>query len=339
MHGKAMRVDAKTPASNWRRWFLLAAIAASGVIGIVGSGGGGDGWCFDCVGTLPPPPSVSLGLSKRTAQAGTTVVFTATVTNATNPTYRWCRRQAGDTSCVEIAGATGSTYTLVGATPADDGATFQITMMGDSGPAFAQAVLLVSSMAPVIYSDGEFLDTDWTIAADLQPPLNGPTHTESRQTSGGNPGAYRAQTIDLPLAPSSARIYSLATKATYDPAVEGAIRSLDFAEDCLESPGKPVQPLLEQAGRRYTATSDFTTFCVSGSWESERRPSLEVGQFQLVAGPACSAGESCPDFSAAGAPLSFGYSAFVSLSSASPPGATAHYAFAVDNWQVTVWKR
>ena len=278
-------------------------------------------------------------MDKRTVQAGTTVVFTATVTNATNPTYRWCRRQVGDTSCVEIVGATRLTYQLGGATSADDSATFQITVSADNGLAFARVVLLVSAMPPVTHSDGEFLDADWALTAEVDPAQDGPTHTGTRQTTGGNPGAYRLHTFDLPQAPSSVRLYYVALPATYDPAVEGAIRSLDFAEDCLGSAGQPVQPLIEQGGRRYTANVDVTTLCSSASWETVRRASLEADQFRLVAGPACGADESCPDFSAAGAPLSLGYSAFVSISSAPPPGTTAHYTFGIDNWQATVWKR
>jgi hypothetical protein len=66
---------------------------------------------------------------------------------------------------------------------------------------------------------------------------------------------------------------------------------------------------------------------------------MQAEEFGLVDGPACGQGESCPDFSASGAPLRFGYVSVTQLKSGLTPGTTAHFAYGVDNWGLKVWKR
>jgi hypothetical protein len=54
-----------------------------------------------------------------------------------------------------------------------------------------------------------------------------------------------------------------------------------------------------------------------------------------VDGPACDSGTSCPDFSAGGAPLRFGFERRVVLEVRSPAGSIQH---GIDNWKVIVWR-
>ena len=61
--------------------------------------------------------------------------------------------------------------------------------------------------------------------------------------------------------------------------------------------------------------------------------SLAPADFRLFDGPACATGEACPDFSASGAPMRFGY---WRASLGNPGGSIAH---GIDNWKVTLWKR
>jgi hypothetical protein len=63
--------------------------------------------------------------------------------------------------------------------------------------------------------------------------------------------------------------------------------------------------------------------------------SLAAQDFVLLDGPACGAGDSCPDFSASAAPLRFG---FVRNSQALA-GVAGTIAHGIDNWKVTVWRR
>ena len=90
--------------------------------------------------------------------------------------------------------------------------------------------------------------------------------------------------------------------------------------------------VIEQCRRRYLSAASGG--CHAASWRSGRgRASLAPGDFRLFDGPACAAGEACPDFSASAAPMRFGY---WRISSASPGTSVAH---GIDNWKVTVWKR
>jgi hypothetical protein len=66
---------------------------------------------------------------------------------------------------------------------------------------------------------------------------------------------------------------------------------------------------------------------------------MQADEFGLVDGPACSPGESCPDFSASSAPLRFGYVSVTQVKSGLPAGTSAHFAYGIDNWQLKVWKR
>ncbi len=83
-------------AARLSRGIVQTAIGALGVAAIVGSGGGGfSGDCpfpSGCGGGGPLPPLVSIDRGRVTAQVGATVVLTARVSNAPNPTYSWCRQ-------------------------------------------------------------------------------------------------------------------------------------------------------------------------------------------------------------------------------------------------------
>jgi hypothetical protein len=64
-------------------------------------------------------------------------------------------------------------------------------------------------------------------------------------------------------------------------------------------------------------------------------PSLQAGDFTQVDGPACGSGPPCPDFSAAGAPLRFGFERRVGLPAGLAAGSIEH---GIDNWRFSVWR-
>jgi hypothetical protein len=66
---------------------------------------------------------------------------------------------------------------------------------------------------------------------------------------------------------------------------------------------------------------------------SQNTASLRATDFTLSDGPACHAGEACPDFSSQGTPMRFG---FWRTSTGQVGASVAH---GIDNWKVTVWKR
>jgi len=66
------------------------------------------------------------------------------------------------------------------------------------------------------------------------------------------------------------------------------------------------------------------------------RASFGAADVFRIDGPACAASAACPDFSASGKPLKFG---FVNFNQGSTGFAGASGGFGVDNWLVKVWRR
>ena len=93
-------------------------------------------------------------------------------------------------------------------------------------------------------------------------------------------------------------------------------------------------PTVEQAGRRYV--SGRGRGCLS-LWVGNfaQIQSLQASDFSQVDGPACGSGESCPDFSAGGALLRFGFERRVSLQAGVVAGSIEH---GIDNWRFSVWR-
>lgn len=329
---------AETTPRSWRRTLAYAAVAALGAVSIVGSGGGIGFAPMDLnVGPISLAPMVSVRPARTTVQAGTIVQFEAIVFTG-DPPYRYQWRRDG----VDIAGATGSTYTLGGAGLGDDGAYFHVLVTAANGTATSTAILRVSPLPGVVYEDTEFPVANWSLVAIAQPAQNGPRHTESQILSGGHPGAYRNVVYEMTPGPSSMRIFQFPPAATYDPAAQGTIYTLDLAKDCVRSGiHEPLAnetanawPMFEQSGRTYVPRG-WGAACAYG-WVAQRASSRLADEFELLAGPPCAAGEQCPDFSAAAAPLRFRFVTDVTLSAASPGGTLTQ---GIDNWKVTVWRR
>lgn len=293
--------------------------------------------------TVPPPPGVAaIDPPAVTVQVGATVSFTVEASGVGRPSYQWRRSSDGGLSYVDIAGATGKTYSLAGVNLGDDAAVFLVEVRPGNGTSVVQALsrLAVSSMPGVVLQDGEFLPADWSVAPTVDLAQAVPVHSEERATAGGNPGAFRRMVHQMAQGPSALRVFHTSRTATYDPASKGAIHVIDYAEDCIAlsntTPGFLMDStlLIEQSGRRFiTAATDYG---VLPSWSAApRRASLGVQDFMLFDGPACLPGESCPDFSASAAPLRFGFVRHSTLSFG-PPGSVEH---GIDNWKVTVWGR
>jgi hypothetical protein len=335
-----MRTES-TQVSMWRS-LAHAAVAALGVLAIVGSGGGIGYPGFpeiDWGSPAPLPPYVQVLPFRPTVQAGTIVQFEARATNASPPlSYQWRRNG------VDIAGATGPTYTLGGAQLGDDGALFQVVVAAGNGSATGSTVLLVSPLPGVVFQDADFPVSNWTVTAVAQPAVNGPTHTESQAADGGNPAPYRSITYQMTPGPSSLRLVHFAVAATYNPATQGAIYTIDLAEECsrasftsgLMFTGLTQSPMFEQAGRTYQPR-DWHGTCELGTsnWSGMRLWSLNAEEF-VFSGPTCGASEKCPDFSATAAPLRFGFVSELGLATGSPAGFLVQ---GIDNWKVTVWRK
>ena len=330
-----------------------------GLVAIVGSGGGGvdapqcSFFSNVCNPVFTDPPALAAAAAavsplKLSVQAGTPASFTAQSSGIDQPRYQWQRSADGGTNFVDVADATASVLTLATAQFSDDGAVFRVDVRGSSGEtvlASSSAVtLLVSSLPAVVFEDGDFQTLDWSasaIADPVQDPVqNGPTHTEVRSATGGLPGAFRQMVHTLTAGPSRLRVFNSKASAVYDPQALGAIHAIDYREDCnrlsATSPSLGVEsyPTIEQAGRRYV--SNRGRGCLS-LWVGnfDQIPGLQSADFEQADGPACGNGESCPDFSAGGAPLRFGFERRVSLQAGVPAGSIEH---GIDNWKFSVWR-
>ena len=335
---------------SWRQRALRVAIAGAGIGSILGSVAGIPSFdlCFspECGwNPLPLPPYTYFERSSVTVQLGNSVTFKVSTPNATPghyPAYEWCRTPSGGSSCAPLAGASGPTYTVNNANLADDGARYTVTATNAGGSVQATALLAVSTGPAVVHEDGEFVESEWVVAQVGALP-GGSTFTASRSPTGGNPGAFRAVSYLLRgEASNTVRVAHLSVAATYDPASHGAIYTIDFTEDCAPVAGFSgfTTPLILQAGRIFAATS-FERWCQRSTWSSvSPRSSLGAADFVQIDGPACGAGETCPDFSPLGAPLSLGLLVSATLASSLPEGTSAlEYEHGFDNWKVSVWRR
>ena len=343
-------------AQGWRRWWRSAtlqfAIAALGVLAIVGSGGGGVGESGPSVCPLipcgvpggsgaPVTPVVSASVAPAyvTVMAGLQVTYTVTVySGPAGITFQWSRSSDGGATFVDIAGATAPTYQVNGATPADDGAIFRITVRApDAIPAFAHGRLAVSPAPGVVFQDGEFVPSDWLVSPLIDATHLSFAHSEERVPTGGNPGAYWRMTAQVPQGASSIAVFYASLRSVYDPAASGAINVIDYAEDCNKTSADGYatsQLVLEQAGRRYLpGRLSAGGTCLGPVWSSGPAvSSLRQHEFELFDGPPCNVGEACPDFSATGKPLRFGY-----RRESFRTGDTVVHG--IDNWTVTVWRK
>ncbi|MDP1899630.1 MAG: hypothetical protein Q8K96_04160 [Rubrivivax sp.] len=329
----------------WRaaRALWTAGIVIAGLVSLVGSGGGlgfppcDADWC-DAT-PLPPQPTAAVQPRYLTALVGTAVLFTAQTSHFSGTvSYQWSRSSDGGTTYADIPGATAISHSVPAVNLADDGAVYRVLARGsDASARYAWAHLAVASSPGVVIQDDDFQPGPWQATARANPSGVLPVHTESRETSGGNPAAWWKLVFEIPQGAGWASVSYLRTDATYDPASQGAVYVIDYAEDCRALQASDTMSvdsalLLEQAGRLYAAFEG--TSCASTAWApGATRASYAARDFNLVAGPACGTAEACPDFTAGAAPLRFG---FRRIALGLPGDPVGH---GIDNWAVTVWRR
>jgi len=335
---------------------LHLGIVALGLLAIVGSGGGGaigfpDLSCLNTpqgCGTPPPvQPTATMDLQTPIVQVGAPLRFSVS-TDVASPTYRWCLKPRGASACTEIAGVSGARYDVAAANLADDGALVQVVVSGSNGQATAGAVVAVSSMPPVTFADTEFASGDWSLVALANPPLPGLAASGRNVAGGGNPGPYRLLTVDLPLEVRTVNLLGSAAAAVYNPATQGPVYLIEFSLDCNNiavardaSFSNYWLPTLEQGGRRFLPDRNAGASCFSPGWFTRGWTGLGASAFKLVDGPACGAGETCPDFSGQGLPLRLGLAYNVELRAPLPAASAAsapHFEQGLDNFKVQVWR-
>src|SRR5687768_1474317 len=94
----------------------------------------------------------------------------------------------------------------------------------------------VVSADVVSFTDGTFLNSDWTVT-DVALG-NGGSQTGTQQLVGGNPGEFRLISSSVNIADAAAggsSIFSFHGRsgALFDPATQGAINTIDYSEEAI----------------------------------------------------------------------------------------------------------
>lgn len=221
---------------------------------------------------------------------------------------------------------------------ADDG--------GITGPGTTMLVPTTSpdgAPAPIAYTDGDFAPADWETI--VLTGGSGGTVTATTDASGGNPGAYRRIQIVHNGVTGGVRsqvvTFQRRVGAVHDPATDGAIASIDYAEDriliycAFACDGQNTGPAVRQDGEVYVAIAGNTSYYdVNGVWGGLTASGLTATSFGHVdAGvPGMLDPTVHPDFSAAGAPLEIGFFRWTTHTGPSPDTRTA----GLDNWSLTL---
>jgi 6-phosphogluconolactonase (cycloisomerase 2 family) len=199
----------------------------------------------------------------------------------------------------------------------------------------------VAVAAPAVFFDGTFNNSGWQVTNFTN---STGTTSGAQALSGGNPGAYRQTTNNVGPAPSANCLgnvvgFHAKTGAVYNPAQQGSITSIDYAEDAIlisgGGDGQGAGPALIQGGQVYLGPEHVTP---SFSWTHFTNPGLLAGDFSAVDTTAfCSSfvnSSKHPDFSASGSPIQFGFW----RANSTGTGATSGYTTVggVDNWTVLV---
>jgi hypothetical protein len=185
------------------------------------------------------------------------------------------------------------------------------------------------------FIDGGFTGWTGTVSSYNQFPGSccgvGSTGTMTIVGSGGNPGAALEMANSVV---TNAEMFNigLSPTAIWNPQTQGAIDSVDVVIECFPVScvfaGQGYSIAIEQAGAIYIARGGATG-CGS-SWTPLSIIGKTSADFMLIAP---SFAPAVPDFSGAGAPIKFGFTA----TNSSCLGCTSYSTlFRYDNWQVTL---
>lgn len=201
-------------------------------------------------------------------------------------------------------------------------------MWSVSGVAAAMLFVGAAARADVVFSDTEFTSSNWA----LENVTLGTGGTSSAsQVTGGNPGFARQLTTNVNA--SGGVVYALSRYGTsvatrYEPAVSGAITSVDFTIDYRFLSGDTVLGQSIGIGAKQGTVVYYAALGVTGitgAWGTQSSLGLTAASFISPAGGAPI------DFSSTGAPIRFGFV----VGNSAPSTASVNTAM-YDNFSVTI---
>jgi hypothetical protein len=167
--------------------------------------------------------------------------------------------------------------------------------------AIAILVPLVSSVqADVTFQDRTLFDSDWEVITHGEG-----TGTVAQESAEGNPGAFR-RVVTLP-AGGTVAVINLRRNLVYDPRLLGPIHRLEWSVDSRMlvgfGDGQAVRLILFQNGQFFSGGGYYAN---EREWTRHSFTSLVATDFHPAIPPIPDP-EAHPDFSAAGAPITFGF--------------------------------
>jgi hypothetical protein len=178
-------------------------------------------------------------------------------------------------------------------------------------------IAVTARAADITFSDGTFTPGNWTVTI-----FGTGTVDVSQQLSGGNPGAFRQITNNVD---GIMWGYHMNNSATYNPSTQGAILSIDYAEDSIVLAGGGnfgAGPALMQGGRVFARPFAFS----NSTWTHRTLTGMDEDNFVHWHGEP---GGALPNFSATGGPITFGFW------NGNADG-TYSMTTAIDNWSMTL---
>jgi hypothetical protein len=317
-------VTASTPATGSASGSRTASLPARSLTGV--------SLAIDCALTTLCGGSSNTSIQVAVVPAGAALVasesipFSATVSNTSDEDVTWSVDEPGggeiDGSGMYSAPATPGEYTVRAKSHADP---------SKSG----QAKVRVTSPG-IVFADARFLDASWTMV--VIGGGNGGTGSAVQVQTDGDPGEARQISHHVNAAASGAIsevfTFHLFQDMTYDPASQGAIQSIDFAED-LRFPttrGQGSGLALRQNEKVYYAIPSYTLPAESIAWMHRVVLGIVASDFVLLKSDGNQVAEH-PDFSAAGMPIEVG---FVRANSTNVGGAAYDRIGYIDNWWVNI---
>jgi len=197
--------------------------------------------------------------------------------------------------------------------------------------------VLAASVPPAMaqtttFSDAAFLNADWTLTTEV---LNlGGTVTGTQVATGGTSGSYRRIVNTLNSAAGfgfSNTVYGFHARAgaLFSPIASGAITGIDYAESSIRLAAgvQACGVALVQGGVIYYGPA-FVTPSTLNVWVPTAQTGLTAAMFDALA-----PGVQNPNFTAAGAPIQFG---FYRANSTSVGGGGSTLTGGIDDWVVNV---
>jgi hypothetical protein len=198
---------------------------------------------------------------------------------------------------------------------------------GAAGAGLILLLALPAGASVIAFSDDTFTPSNWSLTTQTIGP--GGDARAVQQLSGGDPGAYRQVTVDV-VGSSDSAVYAFNLKngATVTPASSGAIISLLYTE-ARNTTGQEFGPAIQQGSNLYYA---YAGSGGTSGWQSTTMTFTPgAATNDLLTSFRTDDSSAHPDFSATGAPMTFGFAA-IDNSTASSFTAVSGY----DNWSISV---